>query len=109
MQYNIPIRKEDYHKAILLILSQLGLSLTELEVNILANLMKKGFYTINKTSRKVVREDLGISQFTLNNYITRLKDKGVITKEKDILKINQNLIDKVRDNEIHITFQVYDS
>lgn len=109
MKYNIHIRKEDYHKAFLLVLSQLGLNLTELEVNLLSNLMKRGYYKITKDTRRIIRETLNIDQFTFNNYIKRLKDKGVITKEKDILIINQNLVDKVKDNEIHITFEVYDS
>lgn len=109
MEYPIPIRKEDYHKAMLLILSQLGLNLTELEVNLLANLMKKGYTKLTKDNRRAIRDTLDIDQFTFNNYIKRLKDKGVIVKEKDFLQINQNLMDKVRDNKIHITFEVYDS
>ena len=35
MKYTIPIKKEHYYKASLLIFNQLGLSLTELEFNLL--------------------------------------------------------------------------
>jgi hypothetical protein len=109
MEYKVPVKKEHYYKAILLVFSQLGLNLTGLELDIVANMLTRGFTGLNKDFRKIIREQLDINQFTFNNYIKRLKDKGVLIKEKDILKLNPQLEDRVKDNKVHITFEVYDN
>lgn len=108
MEYKVPVKKENYYKAILLIFNQLGLNLTDLELDIITNVltMSKGS---SKELRKTIREKLDVSTHTLNNYIKRLKDKGVLIKEKDILKLNPQLEDRVKDNKVHITFEVYDN
>lgn len=109
MKYNIPVKKEYYFKAILLIFNQLGLNLTDLEISIIESMLSRGISIINKEIRKIVREYLNIDQFTFNNYIKRLKDKGVLIKEKDILRINPQLEEKVKDKEVHIIFDIYDN
>lgn len=108
MEYKVPVKKEHYYKAILLIFNQLGLNLTDLELDIIANILTRG-KGLTKDLRRTVREQLDISTHTLNNYIKRLKDKGVLIKEKDILKLNPQLEDRVKDNKVHITFEVYDN
>lgn len=109
MKYTIPIKKENYHKAILLIFNQLGLNLTELELNLLASMFNNGIKVITKDIRKSLRESMNIDQFTFNNYIKRLKDKGILIKEEDKLKINPSLENKVKDKEVHIIFNLYDN
>ena len=109
MKYTIPIKKEHYYKASLLIFNQLGLSLTELELNLLSTLFSQGYFIITREVRSKLRDILNIDQFTLNNYIKRLKDKGVLVKSDDSLQVNQSLQTKLKDKEIHITFDIYDS
>lgn len=109
MKYRIPIKKDNFHKASLMIFNQLGLNLTELELNLLSTMLSNGFFIITKEVRVKLRELLKVDTFTLNNYVKRLKDKNIIVKENNELKINENLKEKVNDKEIHIIFDLYDN
>lgn len=82
MEYQIPVNKDNIHKAILTAIS-FTLGLSDLEIDILATLLKHNLYVIDIRARRVVRLALDKNKFVINNYINRLKKKHLIIQDEN--------------------------
>lgn len=105
----IPIKKEHYHKGVLNILN-FSLGLTDLEIDIVATLLKHGITVIDSDARDLIRKALNKDKFNTNNYILKLKKKGIIgmrPNDKN-LYLNTGLIEAVKDNRITFDFLIYE-
>lgn len=109
MDIEIPVEPKAYHKAILMIINTpLNLNLSKFEIDILACILNHNMETINADSRKTIANELNKDNFNINNYIVRLRDKGIlITKPADKnLYVNPKVIDLVRDNNIGFRLKI---
>jgi len=109
MEYNLKLTKDNYHKAVLLMvntISQLGL--TNLEVDILATMLKQGIIVVNTDTREILRKVLDKGKYTLNNYIIQLKEKGILIEHTGTksLEINPNLVSAVKDHETSFNLEL---
>jgi predicted transcriptional regulator len=106
MEYKIPVKKEDYYKSILTILN-FNLGLSALEMDIIVTMLNNNTTTVNADSREIIRKVLDKSKFVTNNYIMRLKNKGVLipSKTDKTLYINPNLVESVTDKKIAFEFE----
>lgn len=103
----IPTLKGKGKRALLMMLRPYINNPTETEVDILSEMLEYKIYTLNKNNRVVIRTKLDINKFTFNNYLKRLKDKGLVLFDKtdNLLKLNPSIISLTKDNilkvEIH--------
>lgn len=111
MEYKVTIDKDNFSKTVLTILnSGLSLNMHELEIDILATLLKNGITTINAKSRTIIRTTLDKDKFTTNNYIKKLKDKHLLvedSKNKD-LHIHPTIVGAVKHREHSFKFDTVD-
>lgn len=107
MEYNIPIAKEGYHKAILMVLN-FNLNLSKMEMDIVATLLDNKISIVDGESRDIIRKVLDKDKFTTNNYISRLKDKGIlVVKPADKnLYLNPSIIEIVKDKKVSFEFEL---
>lgn len=87
-------------------ISQLGL--TNLEVDILATMLKQGIIVVNTDTREILRKVLDKGKYTLNNYIIQLKEKGILIEHTGTksLEINPNLVSAVKDHETSFNLEL---
>lgn len=102
--YKIPVNNYSVYKAILTIIN-FSLKLSNVEIDILATLFKYGYHTITVEARDILRKALDKDQYTINNYIKRLKDKKMLleTDNKEIV-VNSDLKDVVESRKIVFSF-----
>lgn len=107
MEYRIPVTAKNYHKAILMILN-FNLNLSKFELDILATLLNYNISVVDVEARDIIRKELNKDKFNTNNYINRLKAKGVfITKPADKkLYVNPALLEIVKDKKVSFEFEI---
>ena len=108
MKRVVKVKKEQYVKAILLVVNQLGLNMTPSELSIIVTSINRNMLVFNLITRKALKGYLNIDSFTFNNYIKKLKDKGVLMRYEKDLEVNRGLLTYVKDKEIHLTFEIDD-
>lgn len=109
MKRIIKISKDKYVKAILLIVNQMGLNMTPYELNIIVASINYNMLVFNSVAREALKSILDMDRYTFNNYIKKLKDKGILTKYDKDLEVNRGLLTYIKDKEIHLIFEVDDS
>lgn len=109
MEYKIPVNKDNVYKAVLTVVN-FNLGLSDMEIDILATLLKYRLYLIDTTARDVIRKVLNKSKFSTNNYIKRLKEKNIIVQEEETKKLylNPGLREIINSNEITFKFDITD-
>ena len=109
MEYKIPIEGKNYCKAILTILN-FQLKLSPFELEILALLLTQNKEFVNTDSRDLIRKVLGKGKYNTNNYIIKLKDKGILlpTTIDRTLQINPAILELVKDKKVSFEFIVHD-
>lgn len=109
MEYKIPVKENNRYKQMLNILN-FSLKLSDLEIDIISTLLNKGISVINTESREVVRLALNKDKFITNNYIVRLKDKGVLIPIKDSkdLALDPGLLKTVKDSKVSFELIIND-
>jgi len=105
MKYEIPISEEKYTLAALNVMNCF-LKLTKSELDIVAVMIGKSINVLDTESRSIVRSETGKGVNITNNYIKRLKDKGVLINNNGKLSINHNISEALKDKEINIKFNV---
>ena len=105
MKYEIPISEEKYTLAALNVMNCF-LKLTKHELNIVRVMVDRNVSSIDLGSRALIRAETGKSVFMTNNYIKRLKDKGILVNNNGKLSINQNIMGALKDQEISVRFNV---
>ncbi len=93
MEYNLQVTKNTHNKVILSILN-FNFKLSDLETDMVASMLKYNITVINKESRLKIGRDVSSERSLINNYILRLKDKGIlVTKAQDKkLYVNPSLL-----------------
>lgn len=76
----------------------LPVKLTEREIEIIAYFLELG-NTFSTNNRKKVRENLNLSYGALSNHLKNLKNKGVIVKKGEDLKVHDVLIPSKKEQE----------
>ncbi len=90
MEYPIKVNKYNIYKSILTLINfKLGLS--EMEIDMIATVFKYNFNKIDGEARDILRKALDKDQYNINNYIKRLKAKGVFVETDKKLYLNPNL------------------
>lgn len=109
MERIIPVKSKDYHKAMLM-LWNFSLNLSPMEIDIVSCVLNHNMEIIDVNSRKTLRQELDKDEFIINNYISRLKNKGVfITKPADKhLYVNPNIIEMVKEPKITFNLELTD-
>lgn len=107
MEYKIPVSKETIYKVKLSILN-FNLGLSDLEIDIISTMLNNNITIVNTDCRDLIRKVLDKDKFVTNNYINKLKAKGileVIPNTKN-LQLNKSLVFAVRDNTIMFDFEL---
>lgn len=105
MDYNIPIDKKKYNRAVLKTVNCF-LDMTEAELDIISIMLDNEVKVLDTDSRNLIRTITGKSIASSNNYIKRLKDKQVLTKTHEGLVISESIMRPVIDGEVNIKFNV---
>lgn len=111
MEYVIPpvkgvyLTKENYYRAVLGIFNYFS-GLTSFEMDIIVTMLVNNQLTIDRPTRKLLRDKLNKDKFNLNNYIKRLKIKNVLIDVEDKTVLNPSILEAIKDKEINIKFNV---
>lgn len=102
MKYPITVSKSNSHKAALSIVNCF-LKLTDKELDLIVGMLNQDTKVLNTSNRKKLRDSLGTSVFTFNNYIKRLRDRGYLLEVAGSLELHPKLIAAANDKEIVIS------
>lgn len=98
--------KEQYKNYLFAINGYVGLTDREIDILSLILFYNTGDETVlNRDSRKTIREELGCRDLNLNNHIANLKSKGVLVQTVDGVKVNDQIVPELVNNEISVTFK----
>lgn len=106
MQQQFKLPADKYHKSILTVMNCF-LHLSEIEIEILSEILKNNITVINTDSRKILQKSLNKKEHNLNNYIKRLKDKKVLLESNEGYIVDPGIIESVSDKKVLIEFDVY--
>ena len=106
MIHTIPVKKENYYKAVFMTMSPYLGGLTDYETNLLSEMMNLKIDRLSTENRRRLLNKLNTDTYTLNNYIKKLKDKQVLTGVTRELFINPNITNNINDKTITIKFNV---
>lgn len=105
MDYQIPVSKENYNKAMIKVLNCF-LNLTDYEINILSTMLNSNIKVLSTDSRKQLRTLMDTDTYTFNNHIMKLRKSNTLVATKFGLAINPNLLNTLTDKKINIEFNV---
>lgn len=105
MEYNVPVSRENYNRAVLVSLNGL-LKLTKYEMNVVTTMLDKGMEELKRGTRKVIQDSIGCDKFCLNNHILQLIRKGILSRAGTSLKLNPNLLNTIKDGQFIFSFTV---
>lgn len=79
MEFKIPVDKDYYYTAVLNILNTVGnMNLTKLEMDIILLMVNNNVTVLDSIFRDKIRKTLNKDKFVTNNYIKKLRDKGIL-------------------------------
>lgn len=105
MEKEISTTDRKYYKQMLKLINCF-LNLTDLEIELIANMFLYNITVLDKTTRNQLRQLLNKSEFSFNNYIKKLKDKNVLIQKQHGVIMSQSLIDIIESKEVNIKFNV---
>ena len=105
MDHVFRISPKKYHRAILA-LYNFNLKLSELELDIVSTMLANDMLEINPETKEYLRVTLDKDKYATNNYIKRLKDKGILLPNQDGkgYTLNPNIVNLTRDNKVSFEF-----
>lgn len=96
MEHKLPVNNFNIYKTIVTILNfKFGLS--DLEVDVISTILKYKFEKIDAEARDILRKALDKDQYNINNYIKKLKNKGLLIEKEKKVYVNPNLKDYIDD------------
>lgn len=107
MEINIPITKDNYYKGFLKVINSF-LGLTKGELEIIVAMLEYDVTTLDRDSRKMIREAINKDQFAFNNLILKLKQSNTLIKTRNGLSINPLMINNIANKTIKINFHIKD-
>lgn len=111
MEYKIPVTSKNYYKAILMVLN-FNLKLSELEIDIICTMLNNNMLEVNIDTREHIRKVLNKDKFMTNNYIKRLRSKGILLdndKLNRVYYINPTILDIIKQGKISFEFIINDN
>ena len=105
MDYTIPVKRENYTRAVLEVLNPF-LRLTEYEQALLATMITSNIKVIDTKTRQDLMILLDTDYYTLSNYIKKLKDKELLVERPYGLGIDPNLLLSLDSKQIVIKFKI---
>ena len=105
MVYVIPVKQENYVRAVLETLTPF-LKLTEYEREIISQMLTSNIKTINTKTRQDLITLLDTDYYTLANYLKKLKDKHILVDTGYGLALSAELANSLYDKEINISFKI---
>ena len=105
MDYPIKITREKYYKAMLKV-ANCFLDMTELELDLIAYMFTYQMITLGKSERIKLGSLLNISIANLNNYIKKLRDKGILVVDGKDLIVNSNIHNQIIDGSFSVKFEI---
>jgi len=105
IEYNIPVTKENYCMAMITAVGCF-IKTTSFEKRILSTMLNWGILYLTEGNREKLRTELNKSSFNLNNYIKKMKDKGIFIYEENILMVNPTIIKIIESGKIHLNFTI---
>lgn len=105
MTYKIPVNKEQYYSVVLQAFNPV-LGLSKKEIAILNSMLSKDKKEFNTENREMIRLDIDIDKYSLNNYIGQLKKKDIIGVVEKKLVIKQGLIDNLNKGVVGYEFKI---
>lgn len=109
MELKIPVKEGAETKTMLKIVNCFINNLTDVELDIVSEMINKGYTTLSKNNRSELRSSLNMDKYLFNNYVKYLKDKKVLYLNQDILTLNPNIVRLTSDNQITIILKKYGS
>lgn len=109
MIHHFNLNKQVYYKTLLSTYNVIGkMRLSNLEIDILSTMLESGLKIVNTDTREIIRKKLNKGKYIINNYLTGLKEKGILLESKDprTLTINPTLINSISENEVIFKFQL---
>lgn len=109
MEYEIPVTKDNLTEVILTILN-FNLGMSKLEIKIIATLLDNGYIKVNIDARDIIRKVLDLDKFSTNNYIKRLRTKGILLEKPNDKQfyINPGILQAVESKDLSFKFNVND-
>lgn len=106
MEENIKISKTGYIKAALSV-ANCFLSLTPIEIDIIATMLNHGATSVTSASRKLLITSLDKSKHVICNNIKRLKVKSVMIQDKNNKTvINPKILSYIQSKELIVKFTI---
>lgn len=103
----IPIDSKNYTTHILRVIgAMIPNNLTDFEIKVLATMIENDIKTLDTDTRLKLRLLLDTSEYNFNNYIKKLKEKGIFIETKYGLGIHPNILNAVYDKELVIKYNV---
>lgn len=105
MTKEIPTNKDLFNKQMLMIVN-FYFNLTSYEIDIMTHILNSGKTIIDTNLRHELKGNLKKDSFNINNYISRLKKKGILEKDSTggQLKVNPQFLALFTDKEITFKF-----
>ena len=105
MKVEIPISKDKYSAAMLTVVN-CWLRLTDYELNIISKMIDNNIIVLDVKGREKLRGLTGKSVGSTNNYIKKLKDKGMIESSPEGLVLSDKVLKPIRDRELNVLFHI---
>jgi len=109
MELKIPVKEGAETKTMLKIVNCFINNLTDVELDIVSEMINKGYTTLSKNNRSELRSSLNMDKYLFNNYVKYLKDKKVLYLNEEVLTLNPNIVRLTSDNQITIILKKYGS
>lgn len=106
MERTISVSKEKYNRAAVTLLNCF-LDMSEYELTIIVGMLNYNISQLNTKTRAELVKNLNLKPMSFNNYIKKLKDKGILQGSKN-LTIHPNITSPIKDGVLSITIKSSD-
>jgi hypothetical protein len=109
MEYKLKVNDKGYYKGMLRLFSlNPNYALSDLEIDILTTMLCNKLTVVNADSKEVIRKVLDKDKFIVNNYIKRLRDKGILigVPNSKHSQIVPSLLDYVKEGKVSFEFEI---
>lgn len=109
MEFEIPVEKKTYYKAALMIINvPLNLNLSNMEMDMISYFLNSGKEYLDSDVKDKMAVELDKDIYSINNYISRLKEKKMLLLKPNsrLLYFNTNIKNIISDNNISFNLKI---
>ncbi len=109
MEYKLRVNDKGYYKGMLKLFSlNPSCELSTLEIDMLTVMLCNKMTVINGDSKEAIRKALNKSKYMVNNYVTRLKTRGILIPlpNSKYSQINPDLLGYVKEGKVSFEFEL---